>query len=169
MTAQLLRTGRLALVALETTNGVPALITECAIQHMDDGVVSAGTWTYWVQPDVSWRHVRRESVPNVRLAPPWSEVAERVVEAIGTRVLVLHERESYAVLRAHLPDWAATRVVFTREIAEQLWPGLDDYGLTTSSGVGAQLHALRLLVPSLIADAALPLAERRGGGHTRHA
>jgi hypothetical protein len=168
MSVRLLGAAQLALVGLDTTLGVPTLITECALLHVADGVATGGPWVYWVQPDVSWHRVRRESVPNLRLAPPWSEVAERVVEAIGRRVLVLHERESYAVLRAHLPDWAASRVVFTRDVAEHVWPGLSDYGLTTHSGASAQLHALSLLITSLVTDAALPLAERRGGGLTRH-
>jgi hypothetical protein len=169
VSVHLLRAGRLALVALDTTTGVPALVTECAVLHMDAGAVSAGPWSYWVQPDVSWRDVRRESVPNVRLAPPWSAVAERVVEAIGRRVLVVHERGSYAVLRAHLPDWAASRVVFTREVAEHVWPDLDSYDITERAGAAAQLYALNVLVSALVTGSALPLSQRRGGGLTRHA
>jgi hypothetical protein len=166
MGIELVRDTPLSLVALDTTMNVPPLITECCIAHMDDGRVSAGPWTYWVQPDVSWLYIRPQAWPKVCLAPSWAEVAGRVVEAIGGRVMVMHSVSTYSVLRGHLPDWVPPRAVFTRAISRKTWTELEDYALPSRSGAGAALHALSLLVPALIAEAPVPSAMRGGGGPT---
>jgi len=151
-------------IGLDTTSGVPPLIVEVVLYHLTGGAVTGGPFGFWVAPDAPLHQVRVSSWPNVRLAPPWPEVAERVTEAIGERLLVVHERDRLEILRRHLPDWKPAAVVFTRELAERIWPGLADYSLRPLSqedqrGRGATLeaHATALLLGAALKESGSPV------------
>ena len=103
------------------------------------------------------------SRPNVRLAPGWTEVAERLVDTIGDRVLAMHERSRWNLLHRQLPDWQPAGLVFTRELAGQVWPGLDGYDLPAHPSSALEAHAVGLLLAELLRDALLPPHDRRGG------
>jgi hypothetical protein len=154
-----------AVAAVDTTFGhVPPLIVELAVSHY---VASAdeptgGPWSFWVYQDVAWSQVRPSAWPNLSQAPPWSEVAERAVEAVGDRLLVMHNRAEYEVLHAHLPDWQPRGLVLTREVARHVWPGLDSYDLPYRRHAAAEVPAVALLLRELMRDAALPAGLRRG-------
>jgi hypothetical protein len=161
-----MRSARLAVVGLDTTTGVPPLITEVAVTHLAGGVITAGPWVYWTAPDAPWHQIRRSSWPNVRLAPPWTQVADRVLDALADRMLVLHDRDRLAVLEHHLPDWVPLAAVFTRDMARQVWPALDDLRLgplSVAAGVNVvprlcpggaiEAHTVALLLPALIREA----------------
>jgi DNA polymerase III epsilon subunit-like protein len=125
-----LRRGRVAVVGLDTTTGTPPLITELAVVYVDDGVITAGPLTYWVDPDAPIDiEVRPESRAQTRLAPRWPEVAERVVPAVSGPVVVTHDAGRLDILRRHLPDWEPAALAYTRDMAERAWPGLGDYTL----------------------------------------
>ena len=166
MEVEALRTARLAVVGLDTTMGVPPLITEVAVMYLDGGVITAGPFAYWVAPDVPMHQVQHRSWVNVRQAPPWPEVAGQVLLAVHGRVLLLHEAGRLDVLRRHLPDWEPAGVAHTRALAEQTWPGLDGYDLRAvcvaagvdpprpGSGAVTEAQAVALLLPALLRDAA---------------
>jgi DNA polymerase III epsilon subunit-like protein len=152
-------------LGLDLTSGTPPLIVEVALYHLTGGVVTGGPFGFWVAPDAPLHQVQVSSWPNVRLAPPWAEVAERVMAAIGERLLVVHERDRLEVLRRHLPDWQPAAAVFTRELAERIWPGLADYSLRPLSqecrrGRGAtyEAHATALLLGAALEKAGRPVA-----------
>ncbi len=166
MEVEALRTGRLAVLGLDTTTGVPAQITEVAVMYVDGGVITAGPFAYWVAPDAPMHQVRHRSWANVRLAPPWPEVAEQVLLAVAGRVLVTHDAARVDVLRRHLPDWEPAAVVHIRVLAERVWPGLVSYDLGSVSvaaslaplpqsgpGAVAEAYAVALLLPALFRDA----------------
>jgi exodeoxyribonuclease X len=159
----------LAVVGLETTTSTPPLILTLAVAHVRLPGPVEGPWVFWVRPDVSWQYIRQSARPNVTLAPSWSEVAERFTDLVGDRVLVVADAWDAEVLRAHLPDWQPAGIVFAREIAEQVWPHLDDHDLPRRSGADVQAYALLTLIPELVHDAALPPDQRRGGGATEDA
>jgi len=154
-----------AVVALDTTYGLtPALIVECAVLHCGPGTPSpsARPWSFWVQRDVPLHALRPSAWPHMAKAPQWPEVAERVTEAIGDRLVVMHEREQYDVLRAHLPDWEPRGLVITREVARLVWPNLADYRINTGNSATAQALAVFGVLRELLIDAKLPADLRRG-------
>src|SRR5262249_25532074 len=154
-----------AVVTLDTTYGLtPALIVECAMLRCEPGAPSppARPWSFWVQRDVPLHALRPSAWPNMAKAPQWPEVAERVTEAIGHRIVVMHEREQYEVLRAHLPDWEPRGLVVTREVAGVVWPDLADYRINTGKGATVQALAVYGLLHELLVDAKLPAELRRG-------
>src|SRR6266540_790037 len=133
-----------------TTGGVRPLITEVGVLCLDDGVISAGPFAYWVAPDAPMFEVRDESwSQEVRLARPWPEVAEQVRLALSGRVLVTHDPDRVEVLRAHLPDWEPVGVAHTRELVEQVWPGRADYSLGPASAL-AGIHGVARFGPSAV-------------------
>lgn len=158
-----LRTARVAALGLDTTTTTPALLTEVSVLHLAGGVITGGPWTYWVQPDVPMRDIRPPARPNVRFAPGWGEVAERLTDSIGDRVLAMHDQPRWALLHRQLPDWKPAGLVFTRELAGQVWPGLAGYDLPSHPSSALEAHAVGLLLAELLRDAAIPLRERRGG------
>jgi exodeoxyribonuclease X len=154
----------LAAVGLGTTTGTPAMIVEAAVYQLTGGLVTAGPVGFWAAPDAPLADVPPGWWANVRLAPPWADVAGRLVEAIDDRMVVVHEPARLEVLCRHLPDWQPTGVLFVRDLAERHWPGLDDYGLTTLTtratnglvtrvgpGATAEAQALTLLLRALLA------------------
>jgi hypothetical protein len=160
-----LRTAQAVAIGLDTTSGVQPLIVEVALYHLTGGVVTGGPFGFWVAPDASLHQVRVTSWPNVRLAPPWPEVAERVTTAIGERLLVVHERDRLEILRRHLPDWQPAAVVCTRELAERIWPGLADYSLgpplsqeyRRGRGATVEAHATALLLGAALEESGRPV------------
>lgn len=171
MSADPLAETRLAALGLDVTTGRPPLITEASVLHLDGGMITAGPWTWQVQPDAPACEVRPALRTDLWLAPAWDEVAGRVVEQLFGRALIVHDVGRWAVLRAHLPDWQPPAVVFTRRLAQTVWPGLAGYdlpalaqraGITqttgTSIGARAEAHAAALLLLSLTrATGRLPL------------
>lgn len=145
-----LRAAQVAAVGLDTTSGTPAVITEVSVLHLSDGVVTGGPWTYWVQPDVPVREIRPAARPNVRLAPAWDEVAERLADSIGARVLAMHDQSRWELLRRQLPDWEPAGLVFTRELAIEVWPDLDGYDLPSRPSSAVEAHAVGLLLAELL-------------------
>src|SRR5262249_58740326 len=117
-----LRSSRLAVIGLDTSTGLLPLITEVAVYHLNGPAIIAGPFVFWAAPDAPLHDVRVTSWPNVRQAPPWDEVVERVVETIDDRIVVVHDADRLAVLRRHLPDWQPAGVAYTRELARQVWP-----------------------------------------------
>jgi DNA polymerase III epsilon subunit-like protein len=174
------RGSSLAVVGLETTTGAPPLITEAAVYHLARGVVTAGPLAWPVAPDAPIFQIPHRSRPNLRLAPPWSQVAGHVVAALARRVVVTHDETRFNVLRRHLPDWEPEAVLFTRDLAETVWPGLDSYGLESVSvavgisrvpGVGAgavvEAYAVAMVLRTLAREAVRHgdrVRSARGGG-----
>ncbi len=168
MDAADLRRAAVAVLGLDTTTGIPPLITEVAVIYLDGGVISAGPFAYWVAPDAPMHQIRHQSWPEVRLAPAWPQVAEQVRLALSDRVLVTHDAGRLDVLRRHLPDWEPPAgVAHTRDLAEQAWPGLADYALgpaTVRAGINdvprvgpsavVEAHAVALLLAALTRHAA---------------
>jgi hypothetical protein len=162
-----LRAAEAVAIGLDTTSGVPPLIVEVALYYLTGGVVTGGPFGFWVAPDAPLHQVRVSSWPNVRLAPPWPEVAERVTATIGDRLLVVHERDRLEILRRHLPDWQPAAVVFTRELAERIWPGLADYSLgpgpplsqeyRRGRGATVEAHATALLHGAALEESGRPV------------
>jgi hypothetical protein len=66
--------------------------------------------------------------------------------------VVVHEPGQLEVLRHHLPDWHPHGVLFTRELAQQLWPRLNGYDLDTLT---AQItnHRVKQVGPGAVAEA----------------
>jgi hypothetical protein len=158
-----LRTARVAALGLDTTSGTPPVLTEISVLHLAGGVITGGPWTYWVQPDVPMREIRPCARPNVRFAPSWPEVAERLADLVGGRILAMHDASRWEVLRRQLPDWEPAGLVFTRELASEVWPGLAGYDLPSQRSSALEAHAVGLLLAELLRDALLPLHDRRGG------
>ena len=150
---------RVAVLGLDVTTGRPPQITEVSVVHIDSGVITAGPLTWRVQPDALVCEVRPELQAELRLAPPWEEVADRVVEELPNRVLVVHDLGRWEVLRAHLPDWQPAGQAFTDHLARRVWPGLASYDLQAltrragidlaTGGAGAEAHAVALLLLAL--------------------
>jgi DNA polymerase III epsilon subunit-like protein len=167
MSLDVVRWSPLAVVGLDTTTGVPPLITEAAVYHLTRGVMTAGPLLWPVAPDAPIFQVPRRSRPNLRLAPPWSTVAGHVMTALARRVLVMHDPARLDVLRRHLPDWEPGQVLFTCELAETVWPGLAGYGLESvtaavgvnravgaaGAGAVAEAHAVAMLLHTLAREA----------------
>jgi hypothetical protein len=99
-----LRTARVAVVGLQTTRGRPPLIVETAVYHVDGGCIVGGPFGYWSAVDAPRREVPLSCWPNLRDAATWSETAVRLAEVLANRVLVMHDRDRWEVLRRHLPD-----------------------------------------------------------------
>ncbi len=139
MNARQLGEAGVAVIGLDTTHGhVPPLITQVAVVRVDAGAITAGPFTYWVAPDAAMFTVRHDAWNEVRSAPAWSEVAERVRPELDGRVVVTHEARRLDVLRTHLPDWEPAGVAHTRDLAEKAWPGQLDYSLGAAAAL-AQL------------------------------
>jgi hypothetical protein len=156
---------QVAVLAFETTYGLmPPLILECVVAQyvLSDQEPTAGPWTFWVGRDVPWHSVRPTIWQNLARAPAWSEVAERIVQAVGDRLLVMHDREQYDVLRAHLPDWEPRGLLVTRGLARQVWPDMASYDLQTGRTAGLEVRSVALLLRELMHDAALRPEARRG-------
>jgi hypothetical protein len=175
----LLRSARLAVVGLETTTGQPAVIVAVTVYRLTGGMITGARFSYWTAPDVRLAEVPVRCWPYLRLAPPWVEVAPRLLDAIDQRTVVVHAPGRLDLLRRHLPDWQPAGVLFTRHLAEQEWPGLDDYGLDALTllvsdhqlarvgpGATAEAQATALLLGALLTRTpAVPtghLSRRRG-------
>jgi hypothetical protein len=150
------------------------MIVEAAVYQLTGSLVTAGPLGFWAAPDVPMADVPPGWWAHVRLAPRWADVAERLIEAIDGRTVVVHEPARLEVLRRHLPDWQPAGVVFVRELAARRWPGLADYGLTALTarvtdglvtrlgpGATAEAQALALLLGALLAgdEQRVPAAE----------
>lgn len=158
--AALART-RLAVLGLAVTPGQPPRLSEASVVHIDEGVITAGPRTWWVQPHPPTGQNRPEPRADLRMALPWAQVAEQVVEALTGRALVVHDPRRWAVLHAHLPDWQPTALIFTRPLARSIWPDLPSYDLgplthqvgiaptATITGATTEVHALALLLLTL--------------------
>jgi hypothetical protein len=172
-----LRSAKVAVLGLTTTTGTPPLVVEAALYYVTGGVITSGPLSYWATVDVPRHEIPQRCWPNLYHAPPWQQTAGRLIEAIGDRLLVLHDPDQWEVLRRHLPDWHPAEVVLTRLLAEQTWPGLSDYslgpltataGLPSPAGPGAvvQAQVTTLLLGSLLAwpghAGAIPPPRRAG-------
>src|SRR5262249_20352878 len=91
--------------------------------------------------------------PSVRLAPPWAEVADRVLLALDGRTLVVHDQARLDVLRRHLPDWQPAEVVFTRALAERWRPRLVAGGPGPRTAPAATGDRRSRLGPGAVAEA----------------
>jgi hypothetical protein len=153
----------LAVLGLTTTTGTPPLIVQAEVLHLSGALITGGPFTYWVAPDTSMAEVPARLWPTLRLAPPSVEVADRLLERLDGRTVVVHEPERLDVLRRHLPDWHPHGVLCTRELAQQLWPRLDGYDLDTltayltnrrvgcvGAGAVAEARAIALLLGALL-------------------
>jgi|SRR5215475_5192664 len=175
MDADALRAAEMAVVGLTVTSGCPAVIVEAAVFHLRGARITAGPFVYWAAPDVSLGAVPVRLWPTVRLAPPWREVAERLMSDVLDRsVVVVHEPQRLDVLRRHLPDWQPADVLITRELAKLVWPRLDGYDLdaltarTTADqvsvvgpGAVAEAQAIALLLGALLPAASDPPSRPR--------
>lgn len=172
MDADRTRAASLAVLGLSTTTGTPPLIVQAAVLHLTGSLITGGPFTYWVAPDTSTGGVPARW-PTLRLAPPWAEVAGRLVERLDGRTLVVHEPAQLDVLRRHLPDWHPAGILITRDLAQQLWPRLDGYDLDTLTarvtnqrvdrvGPGAvtEARAVALLLGALLPAASHPPASQ---------
>jgi len=162
-----------AVLGLESTTGVPPLVTETAVYQVAGGVVRAGPLVWPVAVDAPMVEIPHRSRPNMRFAPPWSRVTGYLLAVLDRRVLVMHDECRLAVLRRHLPDWEPDRVLFTRGLAQRVWPGLDSYdveplaravGISPLPGVNAgaavEAYAVVMLL-SVLARRAVGQASRR--------
>jgi hypothetical protein len=158
MDLETVRSARVAVLGVDTTTGNPPLIAEAVLYHMEAGTITDGPYGYWVAPAAPLHQVRISAWPNVRLAPPWSEVAGRITDAIGDRILAVHYRNRLEIMRRHLPGWEPSGVLVTSDLAEQAWPGLADYSLgmlssqvpSRGGGAAAEAHAVTLLLNLLL-------------------
>ncbi len=164
MDVDALRGARVAVVGLDTTTGTPPLITELAVVYAKDGVITAGPLVFWVDPDPPvGTDVRPQTRARTRLAPRWPEVADRVLDALSGRVVVTHDADRLDIVRRHLPDWQPVEVAYTRDLAGQVWPGMDDYTLDAAvirarirglarvgPGSSVEAHAVALLLATLL-------------------
>src|SRR6266542_3525662 len=125
-----------AVLGLESTTGVPPLVTEAAVYQVAGGVVRAGPLVWPVAVDAPMVEIPHRSRPNMRFAPPWSRVTGYLLAVLDRRVLVMHDECRLAVLRRHLPDWEPDRVLFTRGLAQRVWPGLDSYDVEPLARAG---------------------------------
>jgi len=169
MDADRMPAASLAVLGLSTTTGTPPLIVQAEVLHLTGGRITGGPFTYWVAPDTSMAEVPLRCWPTLRLAPPWSEVAGRLVERLAGRTVVVHEPDRLDVLRHHLPDWHPHGVLVTRELAQQLWPRLGGYDLDpltahitnhrverVGPGAVAEAQAIALLLGALLPAATHP-------------
>jgi hypothetical protein len=175
MSADALAGRSVAVLGLDVTSQPPELITEACVLHLVNGVIVAGPLTWWVQVDAPAGHLRPGLRASLPLAPPWAEVADRLTGALAGRLLVVRDAERYATLRRHLPAWQPPAVATVRDLAEQVWPGLDGYdlgpltqwtGITLvprpGPGAVAEAHALASLLLALTrAGGRLPDDEER--------
>jgi hypothetical protein len=145
-----LRTASVAALGLDTTSGTPAVISEVSVLHLSGGTITGGPWTYWVQPDVPMREIRPANRPNVRFAPSWDEVAERLIDSIGARVLAMRDQSRWELLRRQLPDWEPAGLVLTRELAGQIRPGLVAYDQPGRPSSALEAHGVGLLLAELL-------------------
>ena len=147
-----LGSARLAVVGLDTTTGQPPVIVEAVVYRLTGGVITAGPFSYWAAPDARLGEVPARCWPNMRLAPPWPEVTPHLLDALDQRTVVVHEPARLDQLSRHLPDWPPTGVLATRDLAEQQWPGLDDYGLDALTALISGNH-LKQVGPGATAEA----------------
>jgi hypothetical protein len=151
--AEALSRAAVAVLGLDTTTGTPPLITEVAVMYLNNGVISAGPFAYWVAPDAPMFEVRHASWAQARLAPPWPQVAEQVRLALADRVLVTHDVGRLDVLRSHLPDWEPPAgVAHTRDMVQRVWPGQPDYALGPASAL-AGINGVARVGPSAVVEA----------------
>jgi len=142
----------LAVVGLDTTTGVPPLITEVAVYHLAGGVATAGPLVWPVAVDAPMSEIPHRCRPNMRLAPPWSQVTRYLVVVLARRALVVHDESRLTVLRRHLPEWEPDRVLHSRDLAERVWPGLYSYDLgPVTAAVG--IHQIPEIAPGAVAEA----------------
>jgi hypothetical protein len=160
MDVEVLRAARIAVVGLEVTSGEPPLVVQAAVYHVDSGSVVAGPFSYWVEPDAPLAQVRISAWPNVRLAPSWREVADRVTEVIGDRLLAVRDQGRLRVLQRHLPDWQPAGVILASEFAEPARPGPAGSGAEAVAGLSGpsrgavvEAHAIALALGELLRDA----------------
>jgi predicted XRE-type DNA-binding protein len=152
-----------AVVGLDTTVGGRPLIVEAAVYHLAGGQVAGGPFTYPAAVDAPLAQVPVRLWPRVRLAPPWVEVAGRLLGALEGRTVAVHDRAGWEVLCRHLPGWQPVEVLFTREVAQRWWPGLSSYELDpllarstryrrsrVGPGAAAQAHAVAVLLATLL-------------------
>ena len=166
------------MLGLESTTGIPPLITETAVYQVTGGAVRAGPLVWPVAVDAPMVEIPHRSRPNMRFAPPWPRVTGYLLAVVDRRVLVVHEECRLAVLRRHLPDWEPERVLFTRALAQTAWPGLDSYdleplaravGITpppgAEAGAAAEAHTVVMLLSAAARRATRPASgrHRRGG------
>ena len=152
--------GPLSVVGMSTTTGTPPLIYELAVGKMTNGVASDSLWTYYVQPDVSSARIPARALPLVSKAPPWAEVSEHIVAAVGTDPVVFHDRTARRVLRTHLPDWRLPRVLYAWEIAQNEWPQVNSGPPRPVGGAAATVEGIRAMVTALLVHArAIPAPE----------
>ena len=114
----------LAVLGPGTAAGAPPLIVQAAVLHLTGPLITGGPFTYWVAPDTAIAEVPVRYWPQLRLTPPLPEVAGRVLLALGSRILVVHDQAQLDVLRRHLPDWQPAEVSFTGALAQRWWPRL---------------------------------------------
>ena len=139
-----LGSARLAVVGLDTTTGQPPVIVEAVVYRLTGGVITAGPFSYWAAPDTRLGEVPARCWPNMRLAPPWAEVSPHLLDALDQRTVVVHEPGRLDQLSRHLPDWPPAGVLATRDLADQQWPGLDDYGLDALTALISGNHLARV-------------------------
>src|SRR5262249_41437526 len=108
------------------------------------GVITAGPFSYWAAPDAQLGEVPARCWPNMRLAPPWPEVAPHLLDALDQRTVVVHEPSRLDQLSPHLPDWPPATVLSNRGLCEQQWPNLDAYGLDTLTALISDNHLIRV-------------------------
>jgi hypothetical protein len=153
----------MAVVGLDTTIGSRPLIVEAAVYHLAGGQVTRGPLTFPAAVDAPLAQVPVRLWPKVRAAPPWAEVAGRLLAALGGRTVVMHDQARWQVLCRHLPGWQPAEVLFTQELAERWWPGLSSYDLDpllaratryrrsrVGPGAAAEAHAVAVLLAALL-------------------
>ena len=137
MDAEALSRAPVAVLGLNTTTtGTKPWITEVAVMHLKDGVITAGPLVYRVAPNA-----------------PWPRVADQVRLALRDRVLVTHDAGRLEVLRSNLRDWKPPAgVAHTGDLVEQVWPGLPDYSLGPASA-RAGINGVARVSPSAVVEA----------------
>jgi exodeoxyribonuclease X len=163
MDVDVLGAARVAALGLDVTTGDPPLIFQVAVYQVEGGAITASPLCFWAEPAAPLAQIRTSAWPSVRLAPRWPEVAERVKVAVADRILAVHDVACWDVLARHLPDWQPIGMIRTRDLAEQTWPGLSDYGLSlpgVKPGRGGralvEAHRVALLLGALRDQAGRP-------------
>jgi hypothetical protein len=100
-----LRVARTVTLGLDITTGQPPLIVQAAAYRVAGGLITGGPFSYYAAVDAPYHQIPQRCWPSLYHAPLWPKTAGRLVELIADRVLVMHDRDRFNLLRRHRPDW----------------------------------------------------------------
>ena len=146
--------GPLTVVGLSVTAGSPPLIYELTVANIVGGITPESPLTFYVQPDTREADIPARARLSVSKAPTWSEVAERISEAIGAGPpLVLYGPTAHQILQAHFPDRPMGEVIYALDIGRQAWPDLYRDVPGNAAPTAAQVYGICGLITAVLVHA----------------